>query len=129
MGWAIESLVEGTGTSATICFRCNKSGHMIQNCPIVKQESIICFQCGVKGHQAKSCPTKDICYRCNVSGHIARNCPNIVDRRRREKSLYGATNEKEIAKNKSPKFGSLKPMARQKGKSSPRFGALPSRKK
>ena len=46
--------------SRITCYRCNESGHYLNNCPKRKPRYL----------------SKVICFSCSEAGHLARECPN-----------------------------------------------------
>ncbi|XP_024973952.1 uncharacterized protein C683.02c-like [Cynara cardunculus var. scolymus] len=57
------------------CFKCGKSGHTRNECPIKEP---ICYGCGKPGHTRNECPMKGpVCFECGELGHIRNNCPKV----------------------------------------------------
>ena len=60
--------------SASKCFRCAQSGHMIRNCPFPSR----CGRCGSSEHEQQDCRNeKRVCFRCGSSEHFINGCPNM----------------------------------------------------
>lgn len=57
-----------------VCFKCNKIGHLGQQCRIAKYQ-FSCFNCKDKGHVASKCPKSIIkCDNCHRFGHKTSDC-------------------------------------------------------
>jgi len=41
------------------CYNCNKFGHLVADCRLLKREKGSCFQCDEMSHVSKECPIKD----------------------------------------------------------------------
>ena len=76
------------------CTRCNKDGHIADNCrtqaAAATRPQVTCFKCNRQGHYSSNCPDRNLnqpstfnnkrCYSCNGTGHLARNCTVQRDR-------------------------------------------------
>ncbi len=72
-----------------LCFHCRNSGHVLSECPELRQssdqlpESGICFKCGSTEHQHTQCKVVRgdtykyaTCFICKEEGHISKQCPD-----------------------------------------------------
>ena len=87
------------------CYNCNKSGHIVRDCPEERKpvQDKKCFGCGGTGHFISDCPSKSSqpratrrewktesveCYNCGEQGHVARECPQERRPRQTDKTCY-----------------------------------------
>ncbi|KAH9386970.1 uncharacterized protein NEMAJ01_1866 [Nematocida major] len=56
--------------SSTICYKCNRSGHISRDCP---RKPSTCFICNQTGHVKTNCP-ENTCRICKKSGHRENDC-------------------------------------------------------
>lgn len=74
-----------------LCFHCRNSGHVLSECPQLKNEPTegtermetgICFKCGSTEHQHLQCHIRGdvykhaVCFICKQEGHISKQCPD-----------------------------------------------------
>jgi len=71
----------------SICFICNRSGHLSSDCYIRKKSIKVsfCKNCGQYGHHMYDCYNKPdiikLCYKCNKGNHEPKNCYSRKDYR------------------------------------------------
>lgn len=66
----------------TVCFNCNRTGHISKNCPDKQRDADssqrTCYKCGHVGHLSRNCqapPESRFCFVCGDSSHVATSCP------------------------------------------------------
>ena len=76
------------------CFRCQKLGHLVAECPDTEQT---CSKCSAKGHLAHKCTATELkCPTCNTPGHTSdefRRCPSLKRAMDYRRSLMRLGNE------------------------------------
>ncbi|XP_062332853.1 zinc finger CCHC domain-containing protein 7-like [Osmerus eperlanus] len=106
--WAISAKDKGvynqsrpsryyTPDRSLTCHNCNKTGHLVRNCPIPRKRPT-CVLCGLQGHFQRACPGRHCpscglpshgyqacpkppvwyqhCHRCGMTGHLSDGCPD-----------------------------------------------------
>lgn len=75
----------------TLCFKCQKPGHVVANCRNSYVSPIECFNCHQRGHLARDCrigygkgSSPITCQWCGRDGHSARTCIDRVNKKDEE---------------------------------------------